>query len=735
MMMKLHLLVTGLCFTIVAMSSVVAEVPTHPPDRHVRSSTLPPQAVSSLHAYGFTLLEPVTPFSPEPEVAEELDEYDKEKEETLLNGIVSSAESLIAHHSDYNSAVRRFRLASILGHSGAAATIGALLMAGDTHLKRDVAAGVASLRRAAQVGQPDALAMLGFLHASGLAERHGVRKGLDQALLYWTIAAETGNVYANSALGFRYMHAIGLRRDYETAARYYKQAARAIAFDGRYWPTPQNFQYGEIPLASSLMSVGRTRFKEGMFKEGPPEPTGDDHEVYHYHRHLAETGDTNSMTLLGSLLLTGGLGMRADHQQARERLRQAAAAGHGEAHGLMGHLALREGNYTAAMTHFRHSAAREDRNGHYALGMIFLHGLGGMKKDLSKAAMHFELAAERDHAKASFELGLMFDHGQGRDKNAEKAMKHFQASAKLGNIQSKFYLGVLLFDRRAAPGSEGNGREALRLFKEVAEAGEWNTLFDLAHSAFDRKDMFGSLYRHSQAAHAGIELGQHNAAMILEMSKEGDMAELSHWSRERMIAEMRELYEMSGLQGHTHSHIRAGDVSYLENNDFWGAFRSYNNSANMGNAEGMFSVGMMHARGEGVQMDREKAMDALFMVTKKDSGSVVAGNVAIVGLRLQWWLGDLWEWWTKVWDKTAPRQNEETSISGDESGTSEDGSGKLSASRAVKDRTTVGDDLALVGGLLAILVTVLLVRSKRLARQNGDSGRVGMVSHVVMGVH
>ena len=88
-----------------------------------------------------------------------------------------------------------------------------------------------------QVGQLDAMTMLGFLHASGLAERYGGGKGLDQALLYWTIAAETRNEYATSVLWFRYMHAIGLGKDYETAARY-RQAARAIALDGKYWPTP-----------------------------------------------------------------------------------------------------------------------------------------------------------------------------------------------------------------------------------------------------------------------------------------------------------------------------------------------------------------------------------------------------------------------------------------------------------------------------------------------------------------
>ena len=94
-----------------------------------------------------------------------------------------------------------------------------------------------------------------------------------------------------------------------------------------------------------------------------------------------------------------------------------------------------------------------------------------------------------------------------------------------------------------------------------------------------------------------------------------------------MIAEMRELYEMSGLQGYTHSHIRAGECHTLRTTISGARSSRTRNSANMGNAEGMFSVDVMHARGEGVQMDREKAMDALFMVTTKDfcGGSIFPG--------------------------------------------------------------------------------------------------------------
>lgn len=641
----------------------------------------------------------------------------------LADDLVSSAESLISHHGDYRTAMRRFRLASILGHSGAAATTGALLVAGDGHLPRDVGSAVAALRLAARDGQPDALALLGVLHASGLADRHGVAKSVTKALLYWTIAAGTGNVFANSALGFRYMHGISVKKDCKTAAEHYKKAAHAIATDPRYWPTPHNFQFGDAPLASSLISVGRTRLKEGMFA-GPVAPNADDVDLFYYHRHLAEAGNSNSMTLLGSLLLTGGLGMEANHGQAREHLRRAADVGHGEAHGLMGHLALKKGNYTGAIKHFRYSAAANDRIGHNALGMIFLHGLAGMEKDYSKAAMHFELAAEHKHAAASFQLGMLYWRGEGREKSVEKAYNHFRDAAKLGNIQSKLNLGMILLDG-LHPAPKADCPAALRYFKEVAEEGEWNTLFDLALGGFDRKDMFSSLYRHSQAAHAGIELGQYNAAMILEMTKEGEIPELAHWSRERIIQEMQELYDMSGRQGNAKSYLRSGDVTYLENKDYASALESYSNAAHLDNAEGMFSVGMMYANGTGVELDRKKALDYLFVVSGKDTGPAIAANIAIFGLKTYWWLCDTWEWWTKLPEDSElnasvdAKRKAETGDTENEGG-SEDRSGISTSSKQVKSRTAVGDDFALVGGLLVILIAVLVVRSKRLARQSLD---------------
>lgn len=688
---------TGIAALFSAFNGDYSQAPSHPTDKY--------------------------PFSEEEEEYQEDDEPDDEEDDEeenssrghqdWLNEVMAGAEELISRSADYTSAVKRFRLASVLGHEGAAATAGALLLAADGTLKRNIPAAVASLRRAAEGGQADAHALLGVLHASGLADRHGVQKSHERALSHWEVAALAGNVYASSALGFRYMYGIGVSKNCQQAARFYRKAAFAIATDARYWPTPHNFEHGEAPLASSLVSVGRTRLSEDSF-DRTVRLNPEDLDLFYYYRHSAEGGDTNSMTLIGSLLLTGGLGMEANVNEARNHLRRAADEGHGEAHGLMGHLALRQSNYSGAINHFRRSAATGDRIGHYGLGMIFLHGLAGEKKDLAKAAMHFRFAAESKHADASFQLAMLYWHGSGVKQDAKTAYKLFQKAAELGSIQSKLNLGIILLDGKH-PVTQSDCPRALRYFKEVAEEGEWGTLFDLALGAFDRRDLFGSLYRHTQAAHAGIELGQFNAAMILEMAKADEIPELDHWGRDRRIAELHELYGMSGRQGKPESYIRSGDVAYLESKDFIRAARAYNMSYRLNDAEGTFSLAMMYANGIGVVEDRDQAIGYLETVSEMDSSPALAANLAILGLRLYWWAGDVIEWW-----KELQRTHEEGAGLVAGGATTHAGAlasgGRRSASATNKVVSTIGDDLALVGGLLVVLIAVLVARSKRMAR-------------------
>lgn len=640
----------------------------------------------------------------------------------LQSEFISYAESLLARRRNSKQALKYFRLAAIFGHAGASATAATLLISSQHDLPRDIETAIRHLQFSASHGQPDAHAQLGMLYASGLADRYGLRKSIPRAIVHWTIAANSGSIYAATALGFRHKYGIDIPKSCHDAAIYYKRAATAIATDSRHWPTPNNFMFGKLPLPSGLIDIGRVRLTEDALRGVPPQLSDSNNDLIQFYRHSAERGDANALAILGALALFGGHGIEPNEQNARQDLMRAAELNHGEAHGILAHLAMRNHNNETALDHFRRSAAAENPIGHYGLGMIFMHGLLGMGKDYSKARMHFELAAERKHADASFQLGMMSLLGKSVPKNPEDAYKHFQDAARLGNLQSKLQLGILNLGG-TRPLSEANCTLGVEYLKHVAEQGEWKTVFDLASNSLETGDRFGALYRNLQAAHAGIELAQYNVGLLLEKTSVGDIPELVHWDRQRLIAEAHEMYHFSGIQGHSESLIRSGHMAYLESEDFGLAARTYRFGAEKNNAEAMFSLGMMFVEGKGVEQNRSKAIQLFQACADVDKESAIAARLAIIGVGIYWRLTDGWQWIQKHLPLSLqstlssfhdlPAQSNERIVTGT---VSTNGSDKQSIPFTIQIRSRLSNDIVIMGILLVFLIVVLLVRRKRLTR-------------------
>lgn len=252
-------------------------------------------------------------------VAEEMDHSDrateaKKRVETVLDEMVEDAELAMADGRSSDSAFRLFRLAAVLGHSGAMASVSSLLLTGDIGLKRDLPSALRYLHLGTSHGQPDAHATLAFLHASGLADRYGVEKSEAKALLYWTVAAETGSIVAEVSLGYRYLMGRGVERSCQNAARFYDRAARAIATDSRFIPSLKNFLSARPPLPKGLTTEGHLRLTEenlaaavgpGIAAAGGGGGGGRDAELVDFYRHSAAHGDADSLTTLAGLQLFG----------------------------------------------------------------------------------------------------------------------------------------------------------------------------------------------------------------------------------------------------------------------------------------------------------------------------------------------------------------------------------------------------------------------------------------------
>ncbi|CAN8070731.1 unnamed protein product [Agarophyton chilense] len=658
--------------------------------------------------FGFTRHENSTP-------QQEEKEEEDEEEEAPIENLISLAEQKISIHQNGSAAERLFRLAGLLGHSGAMSTAAALLLSGEASTTRDVSRAVHLLLTASRAGQPDAHALLGFLHASGIADRYGIAKSEAAAILHWKIAAGTGNVYSMTALGFRHLYGINLRQSCKLASEYYRWAAHEIATDARHWPTPENFLNSKPPLPEGFEDLDRERLKES---DGILQSKGsDENEIVQYYRHASNRGDKVAMTALGALYYYGGYGIGPDQRHARLVLQEAAQAGGHEAHAMLGYMAMRDRKNNSAIMHIRYAAAHGNKMGHYALGMSHLHGLLGLEQDFVKAAMHFEIASKEGHAESSFQLGRLLWNGRGRDKNLEAAYAEFETAARLGSIQAKLNLGTILLSG-SPPAKTADCRKGVTLLKEVAEQGEWKTLFDLASTYLGDGDEYGALYRYMQAAYVGIEVAQFNTAFMLEQSKSDELTELRHWDRERRLTEAHRLYQYSGRQGHADSLVRLGNVLYSERRDYFEAARVYGMAAELQSAEGMVAIGLMHAQGLGVQRDREMALQYLASAVDTSPEAVAPATVALVGLRVYWALLDICsrfgKWCTGSIDVMA--LPEELNL--DEVVQKADAKRTVSPKKpAITILGSFAEDLTVVGALLLALCGILVLRGKRLARQ------------------
>lgn len=637
---------------------------------------------------------------------------------------MEQGEYLMSHH-DSKGAIKKFRLAGLLGHAGALTTTAVHLLAGDTKTHRNIPSAVRHLRLASNAGQPDAHALLGTLHASGIADRHGISKSHAKSTLYWTFAAEASNTYASTALGFRYLYGIGVQRSCQISAHHYRHAARAIATHARYWPSPTNFVQGKPPLPSGLVETPPTRLDDTYIKGNNADAT--DQEVVHFYRHSADRGNAADRTTLGALHFFGGHGINPDEIEARRHLDIAAGLNNGQAHTMLGHLEMRAHRNESAFQHFMHGAALHDHLSHYALGMIHCYGLIGHEINYSKAKMHFELVIDGkgNHSGALFQLGMLYWNGKGVERDSGRAFELFKESAKGGNLQSKWNVGAMLTNdaeqsSKSEKEKENECMEGVELLKEVAEDGEWKTVLEMAMEKVEEKDWFGALHRYLEAGHAGIELGQYNAAFLLERLSSDDIKELQHWNRRRMLTEASELYEYSALQGHTNSLIRSAKVFYVEMKDYSYAASIFEKAANLGNAEGMVSLALMYAKGLGVPQSRLEATRHFETASKVDDDAIAPSTVGLFLVQVYWLLEDLENdvlnavSSLKLWF-SANGQSENIK----ESKSDVDDNDEIVEVLKLK----LMGDVVVVGALLAALVAVLIVRTKRMARETGPGSR------------
>lgn len=214
--------------------------------------------------------------------------------------------------------------------------------------------------------------------------------------------AKAGNVEAQLALGKAYEDGKNVKRDFLTAANWYKRALRQ--------------------------------------------------------------GDVEATYRLARLVHRGGGKLAQSPELAAQLYRRAAQQGHSGAQNWLG-FCYQFGfgvtlDYARAVNWYRKSSEQGFPAAQNNLGMLYLSGKG-VSQDLLKAATLFRAAVKKRYAWAENNLGGMYEMGWGVRRNPKRARDLYRAAATSGNEQAKKNLKRLA-DLQAAEDAKKAAAEAAK---------------------------------------------------------------------------------------------------------------------------------------------------------------------------------------------------------------------------------------------------------------------------------
>lgn len=224
------------------------------------------------------------------------------------------------------------------------------------------------------------------------------------------------------------------------------------------------------------------------------------------------------------------------------------------------------------------------------LARCYLEGLG-TEKNPEKAFQWYKKSAEQNHAVSQSELGVCYREGRGVAKDLLQAKAWFEKSAAQNNSYGLACLG------------------------EFYEYGWGNTPVDLARAI--------ELYQ--KAADQNYPWAQHKVAKFygegIGIEKNPTKAfEMTQKAAESGFPPAQAALAWLYYTGKTPGSNQARDPrkpSYRKN-DYQKAFEWYLKSAEQGNRDAQFNLALMYWRGEGTEVDLEKAKTWMAKAAEKE---------------------------------------------------------------------------------------------------------------------
>ena len=267
----------------------------------------------------------------------------------------------------------------------------------------------------------------------------------------------------------------------------------------------------------------------------------------------------------------------------------------------------------AAVIWYERAAARGCPRAHWELAKLFIEG-EEVPVDTSAYLDHLISASDMGNVDAQYALACEYRWGRLLPKDDAKAFAFFKKAAEMGHVRSKFMVGYMIQQGIAEEGTRG---DAEVWFSSVGVSGDADTFLDIGLDyEYGLNGVEPSLLEAIRWYQYGADMGHQKCILCYNSAISALAGKVREGYGERM-----ERLRNTDVQRETDRReylLHIADECLSEGDDK-AAYEHYLESANMGDADGMFAVAMMYHQGIHVKRNDKKAVELLMRAASAGS--------------------------------------------------------------------------------------------------------------------
>ncbi len=308
-------------------------------------------------------------------------------------------------------------------------------------------------------GDTEAQVMLGRMLEYGTED---VKQNFYEALSWYQMASDSGNVDGTCALGYFYLNGIAVEKDLDKAEELFNLAIENGSVNAKVGLARVLLVKGDYEVLATAEAVGEdgtleagseNSDKETATKDSNKETTKDS-----YDKDKSKSDSKKNDSAEASDEEDAEAEEPTELDQIVDLLTVAQQAGDLDGGYYLGYIYEKGigviADYKKAFDYYNRvtksqSTALNDRDAinlsNIALGLMYVKG-NGVEEDSEAALNYFTAASDNNSAKASYYIGQMYENGIGVDKDYEKAMEFYLKAAELDYAPALNQIGYLYYN-------------------------------------------------------------------------------------------------------------------------------------------------------------------------------------------------------------------------------------------------------------------------------------------------